>query len=319
MKRRTFVTGLGAAGLCAPWIIAGGDPLVQPAIRPLVPIFDRLPEALAAPPSKTGKPLRYPLVIGLGEAAQRMVDQARTCPLLPLDAGLYRTGAATAPGATDWLARRLESCYSALLLVDTADPQALAEGPHWARQLAEHEVTLRVAVLLNATGPWEPRGWRAAMRASLEGVIEVWTRGATLGADQTVQFLLQSVPFLRSGLIGYNSGGIRVVLSNGPEARTTAVRWEHEPILPAALANACGPLDPTGCKAAVLWVHTGRDFTIGELHMLHQQCDRLLPTNTDRLIAVMDRPDWAKPRRVLSLTLVGDWSGTRPVGTSADA
>lgn len=123
MKRRTFVAGLGAAGVCAPWIIAGGSPLAEPEFRPLVPVFDRLPEALAALPRVKS----YPLVIGLGEAAQPMVDQARTSPLLPLDAGLYRTGSASADGAPDWLTQRLESCGLAVLLVDAADPRALAE------------------------------------------------------------------------------------------------------------------------------------------------------------------------------------------------
>ncbi len=130
MKRRTFIAGLGAAGLCAPCIIAGGNPLAEPEFRPLVPVFDQLPEALAAealaalPQVVGAAPVKvYPLVIGLGEAAQPMVDHTRTNPLLPLDVGLYRTGAASAHCATDWLSQRLESCNLAVLLVDAADPR----------------------------------------------------------------------------------------------------------------------------------------------------------------------------------------------------
>ncbi|WP_295582561.1 hypothetical protein [uncultured Lamprocystis sp.] len=106
------------------------------------------------------------------------------------------------------------------------------------------------------------------------------------------------------------------LLSEAPEARTTAVRWDHEPILPAALANACGPLDPQGCSGAILWVHAGQDFTLDERDALHRQCDRLLPRYTDRVIAVMVHPDWATRRRVLSLTLVGEWDGFWPVSSS---
>ena len=322
MKRRTFVTGLGAAGLCAPWIIAGGNPLVEPEFRPLVPVFDRLPDALAAEalvalPYVVGSlPVKaYPLVIGLGEAAQPLVDQALTNPLLPLDAGLYRTGAASAHGATDWLTQRLESCEVAVLLVDAADPRALAECRDWAWKLAYDDVFLRVAVLLNASGPVEQRGRRAAVGTLLHGVIEVWTHGATLSAAQTVQFLLPGLAFELPGTIG-GRGNADWLFSEAPEARTTAVCWEHESILPAALANACGPLDPQGCSGAILWVHAGRDFTAGELDVLHRHCDRLGLNYAEREIAVVVHPDWAKRRRVLSLTLLGKWDGTWPVGSS---
>lgn len=327
MKRRTFVAGLGAAGLCAPWIIAGGNPLAEPEFRPLVPVFDRLPEALAALPRVKA----YPLVIGLGEAAQPMVDQARTSPLLPLDAGLYRTGAASAHGAPDWLNQRLESCGLAVLLVDTADPRALAECREWASNLADYDVFLRVAVLLNTSGSAEQRGRRAAVATQLNNVswpveqlggtllhsiIEVRTGGATLGAAQTVQFLLPDLAFDLPDTIGDNWKHASWLLAEGPEARTTAVCWEHEPILPAALANACGTLDPQGCRGAILSVHAGQDFTTDERDALHRQCDRLLPRSTYRWIAVMVHPDWSTRRRVLSLTLVGEWDGTWPVGAS---
>ena len=337
MKRRTFVAGLGAAGLCAPWITAGGNPLAEPEFRTLVPVFDRLPEALAAealaalPQVMGAFPEKaYPLVIGLGEAAQPLVDQARTNPLLPLDLGLYRTGAASAHGATDWLSQRLDSCHLGVLLVDAADPRALAECREWASNLADYDVFLRVAVLLNTSGSAEQRGRRAAVAAQLinssgprqprggtflHGVVEVWTRGATLGAAQTVQFLLPGLAFELSDTIG-DRGKAAWLLSEAPEARTTAVCWEHEPILPAAFANACGPLDPQGCSGAILLLHAGPDFTADERDALHRQCDRLLPRRTERVIAVMVHPDWAKRRRVLSLTLLGEWDGTWPVGSS---
>jgi hypothetical protein len=201
-----------------------------------------------------------------------MVDQARTNPLLPLDVGLYRTGAASAHGATDWLTQRLESCNLAVLLVDAADPRALAECRDWAWNLAFHDVFLRVAVLLNTNGSAEQRDRRAAVGAQLNnysgptqgrggtllhGVIEVWTRGATLGAAQTVQFLLSGLAFDLPGPFRDCSGHVSWLLSEAPEARTSAVRWNHEPILPAVLANACGPLDPQGCSGAILFGSCG--------------------------------------------------------------
>ena len=203
--------------------------MAKPEFRPLVPVFDRLPEALAAealaalPQVEGALPVKaYPLVIGLGEAAQPMVDQALTNPLLPLDVGLYRTGAASAHGATDWLTQRLVSCNLAVLLVDAADPRALAECRHWAWKLAYYCVFLRVAVLLNTGAPEERRGRRAAVGTLLHGVIEVRTRGATLGAAQTVQFLLPGLAFELSGTIG-DRDNAAWLFSEAPEARTTAV------------------------------------------------------------------------------------------------
>lgn len=336
MQRRDVLTGLAAAAMCAPWIAISNpypgpasvtvlgavqhmddapdmddDPDMDP-IPDLVPVFERLPEALATP-RHPGQPARFPLVIGLGRAAQQLVDQIGPQPWIPPDAALYRSGPPAHDsglqvqhGSEHWLRQRLEVCDSALLLIDTADPRALGEGLVWARQLATHAVELRAALLLNTRTATVPEAWRRALGEYLIGAIELRTRGATLDVRSTLRVFLQGLPFMQKGLFGYRPADFIWALSAGACARTTAVQWSHATILPVAIRAASRCLDVREPRGLLAWIHAHEDFTIGEYDAIRAQCERLLPEEGRGMIAVNLHPEWPKPRKVLNLILVGE-------------
>ncbi|NCA71759.1 MAG: hypothetical protein EOM91_17110, partial [Sphingobacteriia bacterium] len=173
MQRRTLLTGLATAAMSGPWTAIGhtGPAGVQddgtdaaarqdPTLS-LIPVVERLPQALAEQRSpEHDEHFPFPLVIGLGEAAQGLIEQLGRHARMPPAAALYRSGLPTQAGQAPWLQQRLALCESALLLIDTADPRALGEGLVWARQLLAHQVSLRAALLLNTTTAAVPEGWR---------------------------------------------------------------------------------------------------------------------------------------------------------------
>lgn len=138
-------------------------------------------------------------------------------------------------------------------------------------------------------------------------ILDLHTGGASLSPAASVQALLYALPFMTPGFICYDLADMRALLRAGPQARTTAVRWNHAPILPAAVANACLPLrPPQDGGAALAWIHTGPGFSMREFDALGEQLRRHLP-KAQLLVADIHHAGWRKGRRTLSLTLVGDW------------
>ncbi|NCC41715.1 MAG: hypothetical protein EOM21_20325 [Gammaproteobacteria bacterium] len=229
--------------MSAPWMAIGHRGPAEgtdakarrnPELR-LIPVFERLPQAQAEPsPPGQGEPL--PLLIGLGEAARGLIDRLGQHAGIPPAAGLYRSGHPAQTGQPPWLQQRLELCDCALLLIDTADPPALAMGQVWARQL-----------------------------------LDVISQ-----------------------------------LSTGTCARTTAVQWCHEPIMPVSFRAAQSCLDLRRPRTLIAWVHANEDFTIGEYADIQAHCEGCLPDDDRALIALNLHPEWTSRRRVLSLALVGE-------------
>lgn len=157
MRRRTFISGLAEAGLintpsgfakATANALDGGQALDdghEGDRRLVVPVWDPIATTgEAATPAQDGRGTNLrPLLVGLGPAAEAMVEQARHHPLLPPDAGLYRSLAV--PGAAGLQSARLALCRSALLLIDIRDPQVRADGLAWARQLEQHQVPMHCA------------------------------------------------------------------------------------------------------------------------------------------------------------------------------
>lgn len=249
MQRRTLLTGLATAAMSGPWTAIGhtGPAGVQddgtdaaarqdPTLS-LIPVVERLPQALAEQRSpEHDEHFPFPLVIGLGEAAQGLIEQLGRHARMPPAAALYRSGLPTQAGQAPWLQQRLALCESALLLIDTADPPALAMGQVWARQL-----------------------------------LDVISQ-----------------------------------LSTGTCARTTAVQWCHEPIMPVSFRAAQSCLDLRRPRTLIAWVHANEDFTIGEYADIQAHCEGCLPDDDRALIALNLHPEWTSRRRVLSLALVGE-------------
>lgn len=325
MQRRDLLTGLAAAAMSAPWSAAGSDPWSDrdntdpaepmraqahedPALR-LIPVFERFPQALAEP-RPPGYAARFPLVIALGQRARLSVEHLGQHAQLPPDAGLYRAGPPASRAWPDWLQARLQVCESALLLIDTADPQALDAGLDWAGQLAAHRIGLRAALVLDAQRTGVPQRWRQTLGATLGGTVIVQrTRGATLGVVPSARMFLQGLPFLPTGAFVHERSDVIEVLSAGADARTTAVQWAHATIMPVAVRAAGDCLDLECPRGLIAWVHASEDFSIGDYADIRAQCERILPDDGNGLMALTLHPEWTTPHRVLSLTLVGEADG----------
>jgi hypothetical protein len=206
----------------------------------------------------------------------------------------------------------LDVCESALLLIDTADHGALDAGLDWAAQLAESRIGLRAALLLDAQRTGVPQSWRQALGATLGGTVIVQrTRGSTLGAVPSALMFLQGLPCLPTGTFVNERRDFIQVLSAGDHARTTAVQWSHEPIMPVAFRAAQSCLNLRRPRGLIAWAHANEDFTIGEYADIQAQCEGILPEDGSGLFTLTLHPEWTSRRRVLSLTLVGEAEGGR--------
>lgn len=328
MRRRTFIQSLaaaGALGLPLPRSLAEVASRDPGTLLPLVRIYDAMPEEKTPDNKPAEAPASglfelvsiefvgfCPLLIGLGAAAESLVDEAQARGIAPEDAGLYRTdtsGQAAAAINVALLAPRLNRCASALLLIDGQDPQALAEGLAWARRLEREDVYLRTALLLGAIDPRLVRAWQAAAGTALHQVLEVRTRPGTLTPAASVRALLYGLPFFTPSLICVDLSDLRRTLLAGPQARTTAVRWTHGDLPPEAVDNACRFLDPPQqVGGALAWMHAGHDFRIDEFDQLGNQLGQHLRHDALLVVSTVTHPNWRAGRRALSLTLVGDWS-----------
>jgi len=316
MKRRHMLQCLGTASALAlrpEWTLAIG---ASTAVRPLTPVFEQWPQAFAKAERERPEwalgttdwdPL-FPLVVGLGPAAEVAIDRAKADGIVHAEAGLYRTGPPVPAGVDDWLVLRMERCDSALLVIDTHDPQALTDALYWARRLAERNACFRAAILLGAHAASLDPVWRGAMQDALHGVLQVKTQGVTLGAASAVCALLPGVPYLESYLIGYDPLDVLNILGAGPDARTTAVQWHHRSMLPTGVTNACCALDPDRCNGALAWVHSGPDFSIWEFDQIAEELLGHLPDATSIVLSHFPHSHWPEERRILSLTLVGAMS-----------
>lgn len=170
MKRRTVVRALGASTVLSLIGPARGSARLPDIVRPLVPVFERLPAvlsgAVATPGSSFGGGLGadgdlnlYPLLIGLGPRAERVLDHLAGRGALPTDAGLYRPARAPVRDADGWLERRLQKTAIAMLLVDPEDPAARRDAWAWARRLVQAEVYLPVALVFDRRGSTPEAPW----------------------------------------------------------------------------------------------------------------------------------------------------------------
>ncbi len=296
MKRRTLLQGLGAGSLLylghARGFSDSGTGTGTAMIRPLVPVFDRLPQSVAtraglslatATPDQLAMASSamfdataigcgvWPLVIGLGKTAERIVDQipAQFPELFPEwfglghlndgagDLGLYRTGLAHGAITATGLDLRLAGCAGAVLILDATDPIARAEATHWAGRLAAAEVYLRVLVVLNASGIRHDDPWRAGLQAP---VIEVQPGADTLDQTGIVHALLPGLLMLQPNT-GHDFADTKCPLTQTSYARTTAVRWTPSDDLDSVIANAYAAVSPHRCRDAHIWINASPSFS----------------------------------------------------------
>lgn len=323
MKRRTFIEALaatGTLGLPTSWTLAESE---VPAPRHLVPLYEQIAAVRASvpPPIAPSGPFQltdldtnlYPLVIGLGPAAESLVTQIHGWGIAPVDAGLYHAGGSPQePSATvsDELALRLRHCASALLLIDGRDPHTLLDSLAWARRLEAHDVNVRAALVMNPVDTPLLQAWRSALRESVHGVLELRTWEATLDPADVVQTLLYGLPFFTPSLVEAWPCDTREVLQSAPQSRTTAIRWHQGEVpIPSAVAGACLPLmPPRQGVGALAWLHGGNTLTLAEFDAVAEQLGQHLTDEARMLLGVVHRNDWHPDHRALSLTLVGDWA-----------
>ncbi|NBC46908.1 MAG: hypothetical protein GVY22_02715 [Gammaproteobacteria bacterium] len=329
MKRRIFLQSLGAAGALgfgSGWSSAGAT-VRRPALQPLTPVFDQLPQAMhearrrswamrASWDAATGAARDtaivepdddaydglYPLLIGFGPRAERILDQLHAAGAIAADAGLYRTGRAASQPVSNWLAQRLERTAVVMLVIDPDEPAAREEALQWARQLVDDGVYLSVALVLDSQGEGLDPSWRSALGIP---VIEVCVGRCGLDTRTIVRAMLPGVPFNRQGLIGVDLLDVRTVLTTGSRAWTTAVNSPSAEDGPTAIARGFANLPPVRPTGVLAWVNAGCDFGIEEFETLLATIHADADDEALCILAPLIDPDYAENERLISLTLIG--------------
>ncbi|WP_295588485.1 hypothetical protein [uncultured Lamprocystis sp.] len=342
MKRRTLLQGAGAGGAFYLRNALGfsGNETETTMVRPLVPVFDRLPQTLAthaglslasATPDQLAMASSatfdstaigrgvWPLVIGLGKTGGRIVDQipARFPELFPElfgfhhledgagDLGLYRTGLASGATTATGLDLRLARCSGAVLILDATDSRVRAEATHWAGLLAAAGVYLRVLVVLNASGIRHDDPWRAGLQAP---VIEVQQGANTLDQTGIVLVLLPGLLMLQSNS-SHDFADTQGPLTRTRFARTTAVRWTPPEDPGPAIATAYAAVSPHRCRYAHIWVNAPRfAFTSwAERDAISRRFGEALPDDADGYwFEPWWCPNMSAAERVFSVTMMYD-------------
>ncbi|WP_295586517.1 hypothetical protein [uncultured Lamprocystis sp.] len=343
MKHRVILQGVGAGGspcLGNAWNLSDGKSQTV-TVRPLVPVFDRLPHTLAASaglslatatpddlaraasatfnPAAIGRGV-WPLVIGLGPTAERIVDQipAQFPELFPElfglchlearageDLGLYRTGQASDAATAIGLDLRLTRCAGALLILDATDSIARAEATHWGAFLASTGVYLHALVLLNPSSIRHDDPWRAELQTP---VIEVHQGANTLDQTGIVHALLPGLLMLQSNT-RYDFADTQATLTTTRYARTTAVRWTPPDDLGPVIANVYAAVSPHGSRYALIWVNASSRFPFAswaERDTLSLQFGDAMPDNALYLFEPWWCPNMSDAERIFSVTLMYD-------------
>jgi hypothetical protein len=329
MKRRSFLQGIGACGaigLGGGWSAAGAT-VQRPLLQSLTPVFDQLPQAMSEArrlhqalcvswgdtEHETDALSRldldddvdngiYPLVIGLGPRAERLLDQLQAAGAIDDAAGLYRTGRAASQPATNWLEQRLERTAVVMLVIDPDEPAACDAALRWARQLVDDALYLRVALVLDAQGGGPDPAWRKALGIP---VIEVCTGHCGLDTPTIVRAMLPGLPFNRQSLIGVDLSDIRTVLSTGTRAWATAVHSPPAEDGPSAIARGFANLPPVRPTGVLAWTNAGCDFSIEEFDTLRAATQAEAGDEALCILAPLIDPDYAERERLVSLTLIG--------------
>jgi hypothetical protein len=243
------------------------------------------------------------LVIALGPAAERILDRLPVRIAIPADCALYRIGSTPGHQSAEAVALRLDRCASTLLLIDPSDVRARRDAAVWTRHLAASEVYLRAAVILDTPAEGLDLNWRA----TLDGpVIEIGRACGDLDTATLIEAMLPGLPFFQPAMICYDPVDVRTILTSGPRARATAVRWTRPEERTAAIADACADLVSTRSRGALGWLHTDLHFTIDEWDVLNTLLTDRLPSNADLLLIPFPDRKRGHGERVLSLTVVED-------------
>lgn len=313
MKRRSFVRALGASSVLSLMGPAWGSDRHRDAVRPLTAVFERLPAvlsgAVATPVSSLGGPLDadwdlnlYPLLIGLGPRAERLLEHLAGSAALPADAGLYHPARAPVRDADGWLERRLQKTAIAMLLVDPEDPAARRDAWAWARRLAQAEVYLPVALVFDRRGPIPKHAWHQGLPLP---VIEIQVSEPALGPWSVIQAMLPGLPFHQPTLVGVDLVDTRSALQAGPRAVATAVRWSASFDRAAAIERACTRLPPSHPAGILGWITTSPDYSIDEFDDTLQLLEQRFGPSAAVVCAPFIDTGFAPGERLLSLTMIG--------------
>jgi len=333
MKRRTFIQSIGAVGtlgLGKDAALAKATSNSNASVQTLTPVVERLPEVLAEVRAEQrnlqafaaasaaersdddigfGPALEphdchcYPLLIGLGPRAERVLDAIHTAGNIPIDAGLYRRGNQRPRQAPNWLAQRLQKTAAVMLLIDPDDSASLEDARVWARYLQGVDIDLKVALVLEAEDAGLDPSWRRALGLT---VIDVRAGDGGLETTTIVRALLPCLLFQQIALIGVDLADICTLIDYGSRAWTTAVHVRAPDDVTAALARAFANLPSIRATGAMVWVTSGLDYSLREFDAIA----KTLHQWTGDLITFLHAPSlddgYADGERLLSLTLFSD-------------
>lgn len=313
MKRRNFVGAMGA--LCVMGLVppTSARPMSRNPLRPVAPLFECLPDVLSracpTPTASIGGAVDldwdlnlYPLLIGLGARAERFLEHLASSRDLPMDAGLYRPGAASIDAAAGWLDLRLQKTAIAMLLVDPDEPAALQQATDWAQRLVEAEVYLPVAVVFASRTSAVVTAWRSSLPLP---VIELPATDPVTDCWPVIEAMLPGLPFHQPTLVGVDLSDTRSVLRAGSRAVATAVRWRKSDSRARALDQAWASLPPILPAGVLAWVTASAEYSIHEFDATLTLLDNRLGPSVTCLLAPYIDPSFAVGDRMLSLTIVG--------------
>ncbi len=264
LRRRTLLqaSGLGiAAPLLFPRTLAAGllTEDAQPA-RPqlMLPRESRL--------FQLSPGLNYQLhddvhanCLAFGPRGQRVIELLVERPVFGDTAPVAASVPDSAPAldGCDWLA----------LIIDAADPQALADAGAAAQQLAQQDIYLRFALVLEGETPPEPAAL-VPLNQALGGVILLGQAAADpvqAAAPEVTAMALIEHFLIPTGLIGMDLADIRTMLRQGLGMHRAIDLSCLSSTLVDTLEQLASIESLEQAQAAMVWLASGLDFRIDEL------------------------------------------------------
>lgn len=308
MNRRHLLQVLGLGPLMPFWsrVMDGLSIALVPSMVTAKPTTEDTP----APPSPESidlDALKFcSLCIGLGPEAETLLAalRARDRADLAVDALLIQSGTDPAVLAA-WSSDIQPSPDVIVLAIDARDRQARDTSRFWAARLAEVGYA-RTALVIGDDQPNADRSWRRELSAHFDGVIDLCPQRTILRTAAT-RALTMGLLFLNRSIVCYDASDVRNILRLGAQSRSAATVWNRPNRRRIAFQRLWHELQPGQIQGAIAFLHGGLDLSPDDFNRVIDQLGDRLPDDAYRMTTLFPHPDWPAGRRVLELTLVGDW------------
>ncbi|MBK1618441.1 hypothetical protein CKO42_08325 [Lamprobacter modestohalophilus] len=284
-QRRTLLRAFGF-GLTAPLWPTGLAFADQPAAPG--PLVVQAPPETAVAPGAAANSLRMfrlnpaehrvtlgpdlePFCLAFGPRAQRTLQMLWTSSLFgctqPSEiTDETVTGVTATPGCCDWLA----------LIIDAQSPGALAAASAAARDLADRDIYLRFALILEDQGPPDPTQL-TTLSDTLDGVVLLEHAPAHAAPAEVSAALVLEHFLLPPGLVGIDISDVRHMLRQGFGMH----RALSAPCTASATTETLQGLvagEPIAqAQVAMAWAAAGFDYRLEEYSAMYDALEALAP------------------------------------------